>query len=144
MIYTRKQKAAMLLMSLDTATASELLRDVKPETVRELAVELAYLDAAGYASTQESLEYAKEFCISLGVKERFKIKNFLRDPDKYAGAGTKMPYVFYTPDGAPRVSDAEMWIAYVTNYLMIMEKIPEPLPEEEKPEEEIDWTEWDY
>ena len=79
MILTRKQKAAMLLMSLDTATAAELLRDVKPETVRELAVELAYLDAAGYASTQESLEYAKEFCSSLNVKEGFKIKNFLRE-----------------------------------------------------------------
>lgn len=79
MVFTRKQKAAMLLMSLDTATATELLSDVKPETVRELAVELAYLDAAGYASTQESLEYAKEFCSSLGVKEGFKIKNFLRE-----------------------------------------------------------------
>jgi flagellar motor switch protein FliG len=79
MIFTRKQKAAMLLMSLDTATATELLRDVKPETVRELAVELAYLDAAGYASTQESLEYAKEFCSGLAVKEKFKIKNFLRE-----------------------------------------------------------------
>ncbi len=79
MILTRKQKAAMLLMSLDTTTASELLRDTRPETVRELAVELAYLDAAGYANKEESLEYAKEFCISLTVKEDFKIKNFLRE-----------------------------------------------------------------
>ncbi|UCD58666.1 MAG: c-type cytochrome [Candidatus Hydrogenedentota bacterium] len=72
------------------------------------------------------------------------IKNFLRDPDKYAGAGTKMPYVFYTPEGVPRVSDAEMWIDYVTNYIMIMEEVPQPLPEEEEPEEEIDWTEMEY
>lgn len=79
MVLTRKQKAAMLLMSLDTTTAAELLRDVKPDTVRELAVELAYLDASGYASSQQSFEYAKEFCKGLTVKEGFKIKNFLRE-----------------------------------------------------------------
>jgi len=70
------------------------------------------------------------------------IRNFLRDPDKYAGAGTKMPYVFYTPDGAPKVSDAEMWIEYVTNYLMLMEEIPQAPPEEEEPEEEFDWSDY--
>jgi mono/diheme cytochrome c family protein len=70
------------------------------------------------------------------------IKNFLRDPDKYAGAGTKMPYVFYTPDGAPKVSDAEMWIDYVTNYLMVMEGVPQAPAEEEEAteEEEFDWS----
>lgn len=76
---SRKQKAAMLLMSLDTTTASELLRDVNPDTVRELAVELAYLDAAGYANAEQSLEFAREFATSLNVKEGFKIKTFLRE-----------------------------------------------------------------
>ena len=67
-------------------------------------------------------------------KLRFEwIKNFMRNPDKYAGAGTKMPYVFYTPEGVPRVSDAEMWIDLVAKYLMIMEKVPEAPPKEEKP-----------
>jgi mono/diheme cytochrome c family protein len=70
------------------------------------------------------------------------IKNFLRDPDKYAGAGTKMPYVFYTPDGAPKVSDAEMWIDYITNYLMVMEEVPQAPAEEAEAaeEEEFDWS----
>jgi len=73
------------------------------------------------------------------------IRNFLRDPDKYAGAGTKMPYVFYTPSGDAKVSAPEMWINYITNYLMIMEDIPQPLPEEEKKaEEEVDWTDFSY
>lgn len=69
------------------------------------------------------------------------IRNFLRDPDKYAGAGTKMPYVFYTPDGAPKVSDADMWIDYITNYLMVMEDVPKAPAEEavEAEEEEFDW-----
>lgn len=70
------------------------------------------------------------------------IKNFLRNPDKYAGAGTKMPYVYYTPDGAPRVSDPEMWIDLVSKYLMIMDKVPTPITEEEKKPKgpEVDWT----
>jgi len=89
MTLTRKQKAAMLLMSLDTATTSELLRDVKPEIVRELAIELAYLDAAGYATTQQSLEYVKEFCSGLRVKEGFKIKNFLGEMLKNAVGSDK-------------------------------------------------------
>jgi cytochrome c2 len=70
------------------------------------------------------------------------IKNFLRDPDKYAGAGTKMPYVFYTPDGAPKVSDAKMWIDYITNYLMVMEGVPQA-PAEEEPEAEEEDFSWD-
>ena len=74
---TTKQKAAMILMTLDSATASELLRGVKPETVRELAVEMAYLDAAGHHNVQQSLAYAKEFVGSLKVEKGFKIKDFL-------------------------------------------------------------------
>lgn len=77
MAVSNKQKAAMMLMTLDSATAAELLRGIKPETVRELAVEMAYLDAAGYTDTQQSLVYAKEFCSSLKVDQGFKIKEFL-------------------------------------------------------------------
>ena len=35
----------MLLMSLDAATAAELVKGLDAEVARELAVELAYLDA---------------------------------------------------------------------------------------------------
>src|SRR3972149_4615088 len=76
---TGKQKAAMLLLSLDAATASELLKDINPDTVRELAVELAYLDASGYSNSGQSLEYAREFCSSLRKKKEFKIKDFLKE-----------------------------------------------------------------
>ena len=70
---------------------------------------------------------------------------FLRNPDKYAGKGTKMPFVYYTPDGVPRISNPEMWIEYSALYLMFMEKVPE-MPKEEKVEEargggsSSDWT----
>jgi len=76
---TGKQKAAMLLMSLDAGTAAELLRDVGAETVRELAVELAYLDAAGYRSSQQSAEIARQFVNSLRSEPEFHIKSFLKE-----------------------------------------------------------------
>mgnify|MGYP000173929754 CR=1 FL=1 len=74
------------------------------------------------------------------------IKNFLRNPDAYAGAGTKMPFVYYTPDGVPRVPDPEKWIEYSTLYLLFMEKPPE-MPketgiEEIRPGADVDWTQY--
>ena len=88
MALTGKQKAAMLLMSLDAATAAELLKGVDPELVGELAVELAYLDAAGYRSGKQSTQIARQFCNSLqadeprpfeGLGEGFHLKSFLKE-----------------------------------------------------------------
>jgi mono/diheme cytochrome c family protein len=72
------------------------------------------------------------------------IKNFLRNPDKYAGPDTRMPFVYYSPEGAPRVSNPEMWIDYVAKYLMVMENIPEPLVEEKQGGPETDWAQMEY
>ena len=63
------------------------------------------------------------------------IKNFMRDPNTYAGVGTKMPYVFYTPDRVPRIPDPEAWLTRTTLFLMFMEKVPEAVLEEEKQRE---------
>jgi len=72
-----KQKAAMLLMSLDAATAAELLKDVDPQVVQELAVELAYLDASGMRDSKQNAEIARQFCDSLESEETFHFKAFL-------------------------------------------------------------------
>jgi flagellar motor switch protein FliG len=72
-----KQKAAMLLMSLDAATAAELLKDVEPQVVQELAVELAYLDASGMRDSKQNAEIARQFCDSLESEETFHFKAFL-------------------------------------------------------------------
>jgi flagellar motor switch protein FliG len=64
-VLTGKQKAAMLLMGLDAATATELLKDVNPELVQELALELAHLDAVGYHGGEQSTQIARQFCNSL-------------------------------------------------------------------------------
>lgn len=69
MVLTGKQKAAMLLMSLDSATAAELLKGVDAEVVQELAVELAHLDAADFNRNRESLKLARQFCNSLEAHE---------------------------------------------------------------------------
>jgi mono/diheme cytochrome c family protein len=79
------------------------------------------------------------------AKERLRqgwIVNFMRNPDDYAGKDTKMPFVFYTPDRVPRIPDPEMWLQLAANYLMVMDKVPEGKPLEEKKREEadVDWT----
>jgi flagellar motor switch protein FliG len=77
---TGKQKAAMLLMSLDPATAAELLKGIDPQVVQELAVELAYLDTTGHRSSKQSMELARQFYNSLQPKkEEFHLNSFLKE-----------------------------------------------------------------
>jgi flagellar motor switch protein FliG len=76
---TGKQKAALLLTTLDAATAAELLKGVDPGTVQELAVELSYLDAAGFRDARQTTEVARQFCQSLQQESDFHFKSFLRD-----------------------------------------------------------------
>jgi flagellar motor switch protein FliG len=76
---TGKQKAAMLLMNLDVPTAAELLKGFDTTTVQQLAVELSYLDAAGYRNSTQSAEIARQFYDSLHKKPEFEMKNFLQE-----------------------------------------------------------------
>ena len=79
MVLNGKQKAAMLLMSLDAVTAAELLKGVDAETVQELAVEVAYLDVSGFRDTEESAQVARQFYLSLenNNTDGFQLKDFL-------------------------------------------------------------------
>jgi flagellar motor switch protein FliG len=74
---TGKQKAAMLLMSLDAATAAELVKGLDAEVARELAVELAYLDAADIKSSGKSAKIVRQFHHSLKAGETFQFNGFL-------------------------------------------------------------------
>ena len=58
-----KQKAALLLMGLDAPTAGELLKGLDSQTVQELALELAYLDASGYRG-QADRSFSPASCMS--------------------------------------------------------------------------------
>ncbi len=79
MALTGKQKAAMLLMSLDIATATEMLKGLDQGVVQELAVELTYLDAAGFRSSKQSAEVARHFCNCLLKSPPFHLRSFLRE-----------------------------------------------------------------
>ncbi len=79
MTLTGKQKAALLLTSLDPATAAELLKGVDARVVQELAVELSYLDAAGHRNVRQTTEVARQFCHSLQNESSFQFKNFLHE-----------------------------------------------------------------
>ncbi len=77
MTLTGKQKAALLLMSIDTPTATELLKDITPDAIQDIAVELAYLDANGYRSGPVSLELTNQFCNGLQNEPKLDINDLL-------------------------------------------------------------------
>ena len=77
MTLSGKQKAAMLLMSLDAGTAAELLKGVDAETVQELAVEVAYLDVSGLRNSTHGTEVARQFYQSLEKNDQFHLQEFL-------------------------------------------------------------------
>jgi flagellar motor switch protein FliG len=76
-VLSGKQKAAMLLMSLDAPTAAELLKGVDAETVQELAVEVAYLDLSGGHTAVQGTQVARLFYQSLEKDEGFHLQDFL-------------------------------------------------------------------
>jgi flagellar motor switch protein FliG len=79
MAFTGKQKAALLLASLDAATAAEMLKGMDTQVVQELAVELSYLDAAGQRNARQTAEVARQFCKSLQEQTSFHFRSFLRE-----------------------------------------------------------------
>ncbi|MHC4532627.1 MAG: FliG C-terminal domain-containing protein [Planctomycetota bacterium] len=78
---TGKQKAAMLLMSLDAATATELLKGLQVEDIQEIAMELARIDASQQDDVLEQTNVVKEFCASLQEQHarKFSMKTFLNE-----------------------------------------------------------------
>jgi flagellar motor switch protein FliG len=76
---TGKQRAAMLLMSVDSATAAELLDGIDAKVVKELAVELAHLDTSGFNGDRQSSKFTRQFCNSLQTNPGFQLKGFLKE-----------------------------------------------------------------
>ncbi|MHC4571536.1 MAG: FliG C-terminal domain-containing protein [Planctomycetota bacterium] len=81
MAFTGKQKAAMLLMSMDAGTAAELLKGLPPDEVQQIALELARIDVSGQRDSKEEEKIAREFWNSLQKKQSqgFSIKGFLNE-----------------------------------------------------------------
>ncbi|MHC4242200.1 MAG: FliG C-terminal domain-containing protein [Planctomycetota bacterium] len=76
-----KQKAAMLLMSLDAATATELLKGLHAEDIQEIAMELARIDSSSQSDTMEQTNIVNEFCASLQQQDarKFSMKTFINE-----------------------------------------------------------------
>jgi len=81
MALSGKQKAAMLLMSLDTMTAAELLRGLPADDVEEIAMELARIDASEQHDLREQARVAREFYNLLQQRQaqRFSVRTFLSE-----------------------------------------------------------------
>ena len=75
---TGRQKAAMLLMSLDAATATELLKGIDPEEIQDIAMELARINVSKQHNPKEQTKVTQEFCKSLQQKQapQFSMKGF--------------------------------------------------------------------
>lgn len=80
-MFTGTQKAAMLLMSLDTTTATELLKGLSSQEIKEIAMELARFQASNEVSADEQTQIAQEFYSSLQQKNarKFSMKAFLNE-----------------------------------------------------------------
>jgi len=76
---TGKQKAAMLLMSLDAVTAAQLVKGLNTEEIEEITMELARIDTSGQRNTKEQAKIVQEFCNSLRQEQtqHFSMKGFL-------------------------------------------------------------------
>ncbi len=76
-----KQKAAMLLMSLDAATATELLKGLGADEIQEIAMELARIDSSEQRDAREQAKVAQEFFSSLQQNQtrKFSMKTFLNE-----------------------------------------------------------------
>lgn len=81
MALSGKQKAAMLLMSLDTLTAVELLKGLDAEEIKEIAIELARIEASDQRDVKEQAKIAQEFCNTLRLEQnpKFNVKVFLNE-----------------------------------------------------------------
>ena len=75
------RKAAMLLLSMDAETVGELLKGLPSETIQELAMELAQIDASGRRDRREEAKVAQEFydLLQRGQTQGLSIKGFLNE-----------------------------------------------------------------
>ncbi len=88
------------------------------------------------------------------TKERLRpewLADFMARPKEIAGTQTRMPTVFYTVEGRPKVDDPKREIDDIVLYLMTMKESPEitlaKYAEEEAAEDakkEIDWSTYEY
>jgi len=81
------------------------------------------------------------------VKTRLRpswVRDFLTRPKAIVGTGTRMPAVFYTTDGDPKVEHPERDIAALTAYLFTMTEPPATSVERVPATPQTDWSTYSY
>ena len=78
---TGRQKAALLLMSLDEMAAAELLKGLDTEGIQTITMELAQIDASKQSNAKDQEAVTQEFYKSLGKKQTqaFSMNHFLNE-----------------------------------------------------------------
>jgi flagellar motor switch protein FliG len=113
-----KRKAAMLLASLDVATATELLKGQPQEVIQEIAMELSQLDSTGQVEPEEAGGVAKEFCAALhkvgtgGIHVKSFINSLLGGSgrgEKVAEMHAQMQQAIHDKDPFIAITSAAPW-----------------------------------
>jgi len=78
---TGRQKAALLLMSLDETATAELLKGLDTEGIQNITMELAQIDASAQSNTKDQEAVTQEFYRSLegNQTQSFSMKRFLNE-----------------------------------------------------------------
>jgi flagellar motor switch protein FliG len=81
MVLTGRQKAALLLTNLDTASATELLRGLPHQDIEEIGIELAHLEASGERDAKAEARVVHEFLVTIqkGQSQRASLRSFLNN-----------------------------------------------------------------
>ncbi len=72
------------------------------------------------------------------------IRDFLARPKAVVGTETRMPSVFYTTDGVPKVDDPQHDVAAITAYLLQMTEAAGASLDETPPTPSVDWSTQPY
>ncbi len=78
---TAKRKAATVLMSLDSGTASELLKEFSPDEIQQLAMEMVQIETSGRRNKKEEAKIIQEFCGTLRKSQKpgLSVRSFLNE-----------------------------------------------------------------
>ncbi|RPI61790.1 MAG: hypothetical protein EHM48_05095, partial [Planctomycetaceae bacterium] len=75
MALTGTRKAALLLMTLDSASAAELLKSASPDIVTEIAAELSAIQQAAPAARESAAGPVREFLTLVSAKKPKETRN---------------------------------------------------------------------
>ncbi|MGH2271460.1 FliG C-terminal domain-containing protein [Anaerohalosphaeraceae bacterium U12dextr] len=107
------QKAALLLTTLDPATATELLKGQPADVVQKIAMELAQLDAKGLCGSEQATMISRTFCTELQHRGggSLHVKSFISNLLQSTSGKEKVSDIQSRLEKAVREKDPFIYIA---------------------------------